>query len=55
MSDRRTMPVLPVEAYTSQEWFDREQELHLFPHLGLRRVRRGHQRAGDSTWRYRPG
>ena len=26
MSDHRTMPVLPVEAYTSQEWFDREQE-----------------------------
>ena len=26
MSERRTMPILPVEAYTSQEWFDREQE-----------------------------
>ena len=26
MSENRTMPVLPVEAYTSQEWFDREQE-----------------------------
>ena len=26
MSTSRTMPVLPVEAYTSQEWFDREQE-----------------------------
>ncbi len=26
MNNRRTMPILPVEAYTSQEWFDREQE-----------------------------
>ena len=26
MADRRGMPILPVEAYTSQEWFDREQE-----------------------------
>lgn len=26
MNDHRTMPILPVEAYTSQEWFDREQE-----------------------------
>ncbi|MCY3784764.1 MAG: aromatic ring-hydroxylating dioxygenase subunit alpha [Chloroflexi bacterium] len=26
MDRRRTMPVLPVEAYTSQEWFDRERE-----------------------------
>ena len=26
MSSSRTMPVLPVEAYTSQAWFDREQE-----------------------------
>ena len=25
LSARRTMPVLPVEAYTSREWFDREQ------------------------------
>lgn len=27
MSTKRMMHVLPVEAYTSQEWFDREQEL----------------------------
>lgn len=27
MSQKRMMHVLPVEAYTSQEWFDREQEL----------------------------
>ena len=27
MSSDRKMPVLPVEAYTSREWFDREQEL----------------------------
>ncbi len=27
MKPKRTMPVLPVEAYTSQEWFDREQEM----------------------------
>ena len=26
MNDNRKMPVLPVEAYTSREWFDREQE-----------------------------
>ena len=26
MADERKMPVLPVEAYTSQDWFDREQE-----------------------------
>ena len=26
MADLRRMPILPVEAYTSQEWFDREQE-----------------------------
>ncbi len=26
MDSRHGMPVLPVEAYTSQEWFDREQE-----------------------------
>ena len=26
MDRRRTMPILPVEAYTSQEWFDRERE-----------------------------
>ena len=26
MKSNRTMPVLPIEAYTSQEWFDREQE-----------------------------
>ena len=25
MSDSRLMPVLPVEAYTSRDWFDREQ------------------------------
>lgn len=24
---KTTMPILPVEAYTSQEWFDKEQEL----------------------------
>jgi len=27
MSKQRTMPVLPVEAYTSQEWFDKEQKI----------------------------
>ena len=27
MSTQRTMSVLPVEAYTSQEWFDREQRI----------------------------
>ena len=27
MNDHVRMPVLPVEAYTSQSWFDREQEL----------------------------
>ncbi len=27
MNAQRKMPVLPVEAYTSREWFDREQEL----------------------------
>ena len=27
MKDTRTMPVLPVEAYTSQEWYDKEQQL----------------------------
>ena len=27
MNTERKMPVLPVEAYTSQAWFDREQEL----------------------------
>lgn len=27
MLEQRMMPVLPAEAYTSQEWFDREQEL----------------------------
>ena len=27
MSEQRMMHVLPVEAYTSQEWFNREQEL----------------------------
>ena len=26
MENRRTMPILPVEAYTAQDWFDREQE-----------------------------
>ena len=26
MDRRRTMPVLPVEAYTSQEWFDQERD-----------------------------
>jgi len=26
MSNRK-MPVLPVEAYTSQDWFDREQKI----------------------------
>ena len=26
MSERRGMPVLPLEAYTSRDWFDREQE-----------------------------
>ncbi len=26
MANQRGMPILPVEAYTSQEWFDREQE-----------------------------
>ena len=26
MSERRRMPVLPLEAYTCQDWFDREQE-----------------------------
>ena len=26
MNERITMPILPVEAYTSREWFDREQE-----------------------------
>ena len=26
MTDQRRMPILPVEAYTSQEWFDLEQE-----------------------------
>ncbi len=26
MTSQRTMPILPVEAYTSQEWFDLEQE-----------------------------
>ncbi len=26
MDVQRKMPILPVEAYTSQEWFDREQE-----------------------------
>ncbi|MGI9505588.1 MAG: hypothetical protein ACR2RE_21330 [Geminicoccaceae bacterium] len=25
MSTSRFMPVLPVEAYTSQDWFEREQ------------------------------
>jgi len=24
MNSTKTMPVLPVEAYTSQEWFDKE-------------------------------
>lgn len=27
MEKQRTMPVLPVKAYTSQEWFDKEQEM----------------------------
>jgi len=27
MSNQRTMPILPIEAYTSQEWFDKEQEI----------------------------
>lgn len=27
MTQQRTMPILPVEAYTSQEWFDKEQEI----------------------------
>lgn len=27
MTTTKTMPVLPVEAYTSQEWFDKEQAL----------------------------
>jgi Rieske 2Fe-2S family protein len=27
MKSNKKMPVLPVEAYTSQEWFDKEQEL----------------------------
>ncbi len=27
MNTQRKMPVLPVEAYTSQEWFDKEQKL----------------------------
>ena len=27
MLDERKMPVLPVDAYTSQEWFDREQRV----------------------------
>ena len=27
MNNQRTMPILPVETYTSQEWFDKEQEL----------------------------
>ncbi len=27
MSQQRSMPVLPVEAYTSQEWFDKEQKV----------------------------
>lgn len=27
MNHKRTMPVLPVEAYTSQEWFDKEQRV----------------------------
>lgn len=26
MDNHRKMPILPVEAYTSQEWYDREQE-----------------------------
>lgn len=26
MTDQKRMPILPVEAYTSQEWFDLEQE-----------------------------
>jgi len=26
MNSTKTMPVLPVEAYTSQEWFDKEQK-----------------------------
>ena len=27
MSKQRTMPILPVETYTSQEWFDKEQKV----------------------------
>lgn len=27
MNNQRTMPILPVEAYTSQEWFDKEQKI----------------------------
>ena len=26
MKSNGTMPILPVEAYTSQDWFDREQD-----------------------------
>ena len=26
MNSKGTMPILPVEAYSSQDWFDREQE-----------------------------
>ena len=26
MDNRKTVPILPLEAYTDQEWFDREQE-----------------------------
>ena len=25
--NNRTMPILPVEAYISQEWFDKEQKI----------------------------
>ena len=26
MENREAMPILPIGAYTSQDWFDREQE-----------------------------
>ena len=54
MENRRTMPILPVEAYTAQDWFDREQE-RIFsapgPTLALPRT----SASRGSTYRCRPG
>ena len=35
MAKPATMPVLPVEAYMSQAWYDLEAGPHLLPHEGF--------------------